>query len=71
MDPLTIIALINAGAPLISNIITFFRHKDGTVTAVVYLDDADGTATATQTAIGQWFASKGKPVPGAAPLASA
>ena len=58
-----ILELINAAAPGVISLVAMIRHKDGTMTAVAYLDEADTQFAANQKQIADWFASKGKPVP--------
>ena len=56
------LALLNALLPTAAQIILMIRHQDGTVTATVYLSQADTANADTISAIQAWLASKGKPV---------
>jgi len=57
------VSLINLLLPTVTNIITMIVHKDGTTTAVVYLDEADTQLAANQKQIADWFAAKGRALP--------
>jgi hypothetical protein len=59
----TILSIINIAEPGVAQLITMIRHKDGTQTAVFYLDEADTNFSANQKQIADWFASKGKTPP--------
>lgn len=73
MGILAILQIINAAAPAITNLITVIRHKDGTTTTLVLLDEADAQFADNQAQIVKWFQDKGKtpptpiPVPPAVP----
>lgn len=58
-----ILALLNVLLPAGAQVLTMILHKDGTTTAVVYLDEADAAFAANQKQIQDWFASKGKTPP--------
>ena len=55
------LALLNALLPTAAQIILMIRHQDGTVTATVYLDQADAANQGTIDAVNAWLAAKGKP----------
>jgi hypothetical protein len=55
--------LLNIVLPLATNVITMLVHKDGTTTAIVYLDEADTQIAANQKQITDWFAAKGRTLP--------
>lgn len=65
MTPNLILGILNIAIPEVAQLITIIRHKDGTQTAVVYLDEADANFNANQKQIADWFASKGKTPPAA------
>ena len=60
MDPASILTLINLVLPTVTNLIVAIKHRDGTQSAVVYLDEADTQFAANQKVIQDWLASKGK-----------
>jgi len=52
-----VLTLLNLLIPAGANIITLIFHKDGTKTAVMYLDEADAQFAANQKQIADWVAS--------------
>jgi hypothetical protein len=61
MGLLAILQLINAAAPIATNIILAVKHKDGSVTTVVLLDEADAQYAKNIADAQAWLASHGKP----------
>lgn len=54
---LGLIGLFNAVEPGIAQLVVLLKHKDGTVSVVTTLDEADATATSNLKQIADWMAS--------------
>jgi hypothetical protein len=55
-----ILALINAGEPLLANVIVAIRHSSGATSFVFYLDEADPQFAANTKQVSDWLAAHGK-----------
>jgi len=55
-----ILAILNLVLPAIGSIVVAIRGKNGGMSAVVYLDEADAQFAANQQQIADWLSSKGK-----------
>lgn len=61
MGLLAILQLINAGTPLAANLILAIRHKDGSMTTLAILDEADAKFDQNISDANKWLAEHGKP----------
>jgi hypothetical protein len=56
-----ILAILNLVLPAIGSIVVAIKGKNGGMSAIVYLDEADAQFAANQQQIAQWLSEKGKP----------
>jgi hypothetical protein len=62
MGLLAILQLINAATPIATNLILAVKHKDGSITTVVLLDEADAKFSQNMAEAQAWLAAHAKPV---------
>jgi hypothetical protein len=61
MGLLAILQLINAATPIVTNLILAVKHKDGSMTTVAILDEADAAFSQNMADAQAWLKLHSKP----------